>query len=146
MSIEWLIIDLSVLLVLVALYPIALLGRRRFLSRHGGTLELSHRVRPHLEGGRGWSFGIGRYREDRLEWFPIFSLRLRPARTWARDDLHATGQRDPSAEEHEFLSGQVVVAHRSGDDQLELAMSPRAVVGYLSWLESAPPGGSRRPA
>ena len=41
-----------------------LVVRRRVLSRHGGTFELSHRVRPDEEPGRGWLLGLGRYSGD----------------------------------------------------------------------------------
>ena len=51
-----------------------LVVRRRVLSRHGGTFELSHRLRPDDEPGRGWLLGLGRYSGDELEWFRIFTL------------------------------------------------------------------------
>ena len=77
----------ALLLVLVLLYGLALVVRRRVLSRHGGTFELSHRVRPG-KAGRGWVLGLGRYSGDTLEWFRIFSLSPRPqARLAARSEL-----------------------------------------------------------
>jgi hypothetical protein len=39
-----------------------------------------------------------------------------------------------------LLSGAVVVSCRDGDHRLELAMSSEALTGFLSWVESAPPG------
>ena len=69
------------LLVLVLLYGLALVVRRRLLSRHGGTFELSYRVRSE-KAGRGWLLGLGRYSGDDLEWFRIFSLSPRPKRVW----------------------------------------------------------------
>ena len=47
---QWLVDSAGVLLLLVLLYGLALVVRRRVLSRHGGTFELSYRVRP--ETGR----------------------------------------------------------------------------------------------
>ena len=38
--------------------------------------------------------------------------------------------------------GASVLCCRSGDQELELAMPPGVLTGFLSWLESAPPGGS----
>ena len=61
------------MLLLVLLYGVALIVRRRLLSRHGGTFELSYRVRPDT-AGRGWLLGLGRYSGETLEWFRIFSL------------------------------------------------------------------------
>ena len=57
---QWLLDAAGVLLLLVLLYGIALIVRRRVLSRNGGTFELSYRVRP-AEAGRGWLLGLGRY-------------------------------------------------------------------------------------
>ena len=59
--------------------------RRRLLSRHGGTFELSYRVRSE-KAGRGWLLGLGRYSGDDLEWFRIFSLSPRPKRVWRAVD------------------------------------------------------------
>ena len=63
------------------LYGAALVVRRRLLARHGGTFELSHRVRADRPG-RGWVLGLGRYSGETLEWFRVFSLSPRPKRTW----------------------------------------------------------------
>ena len=78
-------------LVLVLLYGLALVVRRRVLSRHGGTFELSYRARAE-HPGRGWLLGIGRYSGQSLEWFRIFSLSPRPKRVWARDLLEYAGR------------------------------------------------------
>ena len=89
---EWLL-DLDGLALLLALlYGISLIFRRRFLARHGGTFELSYRVRTD-HPGRGWLLGIGRYSGQSLEWFRIFSLSPRPKRVWARDLLEYSGRR-----------------------------------------------------
>ena len=42
---EWGLDAVGVLLILVICYFVALMARRRVLGRHGGTFELSHRVR-----------------------------------------------------------------------------------------------------
>ena len=42
----------AVVLALVLLYGIALVARRRLLSRNGGTFELSYRIRPERPGPR----------------------------------------------------------------------------------------------
>ena len=55
---QWLLDAAGVLLLLVLLYGVALIVRRRVLSRHGGTFELSYRVRP-ARAGRGWLLGLG---------------------------------------------------------------------------------------
>lgn len=127
-------------LVLVLLYGLALVVRRRLLSRHGGTFELSCRVRSE-RAGRGWLLGLGRYSGDSLEWFRIFSLSPRPKRVWARDLLEYSGRRSPAgAEEMLLYDGHVVASCHYGGEPLEIAMSEASLTGFQSWLESGPPG------
>src|SRR5688572_11577462 len=95
---QWALNAVGVLLGLVLLYGLALVVRRRLLARHGGTFELSCRVRPQ-GAGRGWLLGLGRYSGDDLEWFRIFSLSPRPKRVWRRDDLGYGGRREPEGVE-----------------------------------------------
>jgi hypothetical protein len=131
---------LAAVLVLVLLYGVALVVRRRVLSRNGGTFELSYRVRTE-KAGRGWLLGIGRYSGDRLEWFRIFSLWPRPRESWQRSDLSYLGQRVPEGVERMSLFGDhVVVTCSSPRGDVELAMSPSSLMGFQAWLEAAPPG------
>ena len=136
-----LLLDVTVvLLVLVLAYGLALVVRRRLLSRHGGTFELSLRVRPE-RAGRGWLLGLGRYSGDSLQWFRIFSLSPRPKRVWCRGSLSYAGRRDPEgAERMSLYPDHTVVRCRVGDTDLELAMAPSSLMGFQAWLEAAPPG------
>ncbi|WP_295658611.1 DUF2550 domain-containing protein [uncultured Nocardioides sp.] len=140
---QWLLSAAGLLLVLVILYGIALIVRRRLLSRHGGTFELSYRIRT-SHAGRGWLLGLGRYSGDDLEWFRIFSLSPRPKRVWQRDRVAFAGRREPSGVEQMSLYADHVVVECSTDDgPLELAMDPQSLTGFQSWLEAGPPGGAR---
>ena len=137
---------LAAALLLVA--AVAIVVRRRALARDGGTFELSVRVRQGRPG-RGWVLGIGRYRDDRLQCFRIFSLSPRPRRTWKRHALQIDGRREPvGAEAYTLFAGHVVVqcsAMRHGHEvQQELAMSPASLLGLQSWLESSPPASPPR--
>ena len=124
-------------LVLVAVY---LVVRRRLLARNGGTFDLSVRVRAH-RSGRGWVLGVGRYNADALEWFRIFSLSMRPARTYRRPLLEVGARRTAEgAEEYALYDDAIVVDCRYGDQPVELAMTDAALTGLLAWLEAAPPG------
>src|SRR6476661_8151052 len=89
----WTLDAAGALLLLALLYALALVVRRRLITRHGGTFELSHRVRPSGDG-RGWVLGVGRYSGERLEWFRLFSLAPRPKRSWAREALSYDGRRE----------------------------------------------------
>ena len=140
---QWLLDIAGVLLGLVLLYGICLVVRRRVLSRHGGTFELSYRVRSE-RAGRGWLLGLGRYSGESLEWFRIFSLSPRPKRSWARSDLTYVGRRDPEGvEQMSLYPDHVVVSCTTPDGGLELAMGSNALMGFQSWLESGPPGPSQ---
>lgn len=137
---EWLLDLVGLVLLLALLYGISLVVRRRFLARHGGTFELSYRVRGD-HPGRGWLLGIGRYSGQSLEWFRIFSLSPRPKRVWAREHLEYAGRRMPAGpEEMSLYGGHVVVACSYAGDALEIAMSEASLTGFQSWLESGPPG------
>ena len=127
-------------LVLVLLYGLALVVRRRLLSRHGGTFELSYRVRSG-RAGRGWLLGLGRYSGDSLEWFRIFSLSPRPKCAWRRDALSYVGRRDPEgAERMSLYPDHTIVRCETPEGGLELAMAPSSLMGFQAWLEAAPPG------
>jgi hypothetical protein len=137
---QWLIDAAGVLLLLVLLYGVALVVRRRLISRHGGTFELSHRVVPRGDG-RGWVLGLGRYTGECLEWFRVFSLSPRPKRSWAREALSYDGSREAlSAEQMSLYPDHVVICCQSRSGEVELAMSPASLTGFQSWLEARPPG------
>lgn len=133
----------GVLLLLVLLYGIALIVRRRLLSRHGGTFELSFRART-THPGRGWLLGLGRYSGESLEWFRIFSLSPRPKRSWQRGRLVYVGRREPEGPEQSSLyPDHLVIECRTAEGPIELAMGPASLTGLQAWLESGPPGTRR---
>lgn len=146
----WIVDAIGVVLLLFLLYAVGLVVRRRWITRHGGTFELSHRVGSGVteewrSSGRGWVLGLGRYSGGRLEFFRIFSLSLRPLHVVDRGDLTYDGQREPEGTEaHSLYAGHVIVSCHSSTNEVELAMDPEAVTGFLSWLESAPPGRGPR--
>jgi len=141
---EWLVDSVGVLLLLVLLYAVALVVRRRWMSRNGGTFELSVRIRAG-RGGRGWVLGVGRYTGDDLQWFRIFSLAPRPRFSYRREELAFVGRRDPEGvEAYSLYSGHIVVTCRTPSGLLEVAMSPDALTGFLAWLEAGPPGRPHR--
>jgi len=137
---EWLADSAGVLLFLVLAYGLALVVRRRWISRHGGTFEFSVRVRS-IRAGRGWILGVARYTDDALDWFRIFSLAPRPRFSYRRAELEFVGRRDAEGVEgYALYSGHIVVTCRTPAGLLEVAMSPDALTGFLAWLEAAPPG------
>lgn len=140
----WLVDSAGLLLLLVVLYGLTLLIRRRWISRNGGTFEVSVRVRSG-RAGRGWVLGLGRYSGDRLEWFRIFSLSPLPKLVWSRSGLAYVGRRDPvGVEAYSLFAGHVVVSCTTPEGAWEIAMSSGALTGFLAWLEAAPPGQVNR--
>lgn len=141
---QWLLDSAGAVLLAVILFGIFLVVRRRVLSRHGGTFELSVRDAEQPDS-EGWVLGMGRYREDSLDWYRIFSPLPVPKRSWSRNDLRFVSQREPrGSEEYSLYAGHVVVVCASPAGEIELAMSPSSLTGLSSWLEAGPPG-SRRP-
>ena len=137
---QWLIDLAGIILLLVLSYALALVIRRRVLSRHGGTFELSHRVRSD-RAGRGWVLGLGRYSGETLEWFRVFSMAPGPKRAWAREELSYDGRRAPlGAEQVSLYPDHVVIHCQTSTGEVELALSPASLTGFQSWLEARPPG------
>lgn len=139
-----LFLDVLVGLVVLALAAVGLLAlRRRVITRRGGTFDCSLRLREG-QHGKGWVLGIGRYAGDALEWYRVFSYATRPRRTFPRHELRVVESREPvGIEVFSLLSGAVVVRCVDGSSPVELAMSSGSLTGFLSWVESAPPGVPR---
>jgi hypothetical protein len=141
---QWMAEATGAVLALVLLLGLALVVRRRLVSRNGGTFELSYRARS-SRTGRGWVLGIGRYSGDVLEWFRIFSLSPRPRRTWNRADLTFATRRDPiGVEQMSLYPDHLVVTCSTPTGPVELAMSLPSLTGFQSWLEAGPPGAEIR--
>ncbi len=134
----WLLDAVGAVLLLVVLAGFALVVRRRVLERGGGTFELSVRE---LDDDSGWVLGLGRYREDSLEWFRIFSPRPSPTRVWRRSQLALQDQRIPDLDErHVLFADHVVIRCQTPTGGLDLALAPDSLTGLSSWLEAGPPG------
>lgn len=137
---EWSLDVVGALLALLVGYGVLLIARRRFLARNGGTFELSYRART-TRPGRGWVLGIGRYSGDSLEWFRIFSPRMRPQRVWRRPGMRYDGRRESvGAEAMSLFADHVIVVCSTPDGTVEVAMSPASLTGFQAWLEASPPG------
>lgn len=130
------------LVVVLALVFVAISVRRRVLSRAGGAIELSYRLKPRSQG-RGWVLGVGRFVGDELQWFRVFSLSPRPRRTLSRRDLEVRGRRKPKGPESlALLKGTEVVELTSSHGRHEIALDASAMTGFLAWLEARPPGAT----
>ncbi|HWH28144.1 MAG TPA: DUF2550 domain-containing protein [Mycobacteriales bacterium] len=134
--VELLVLALAAVVVVL----VAALLRWTLLRFGGATLPLFLRLRPEASSG-GWVAGLGRYRDDELQWFRVFSLAVRPRRTLRRPELRVDSRRAPQGAERRALhTGEVVLCCRSERGPVELAMEAAAVTGFLAWLEAGPPG------
>ncbi|MCU1683254.1 MAG: hypothetical protein JWQ81_3993 [Amycolatopsis sp.] len=139
------LVALAVLLVLVVL---ALWYSLRWVRmRRGGGVSVALRWSPD-KARAGWHLGIGRYVGDDFAWYRVWSLRVRPDRVFARDSMEIADRRDPSGSEAYAVPAGSTVLRCESDTQeaIEIAMGPGALTGFLSWLESAPPGRRLRRA
>jgi hypothetical protein len=139
------VLTIEVLLGVVLLVGLPLSSiwmRRRVLSRSGGAIELSLRLRPKSQG-RGWVLGVGRFVGDDLQWFRVFSLSARPRRTLSRRDLQVRTRRAPKGPEAlALLKGAEVVELTCAGGPVEIALDSSAMTGFLAWLEARPPGAT----
>jgi uncharacterized protein DUF2550 len=128
-------------LLLVAVVLVWFTIRRLRALRSGGVHAA---VRTRLDDtGKGWHLGVGRYQGDEFVWFRVLSLRPGPDRVISRSALEIADRRDPSGPELYSMppSSHVLRFREAGSGaDVEIAMGPDALTGFLSWLESAPPG------
>lgn len=127
---------LTVLAVVVAWYSLRWVRMRR-----GGGVSVALRWRPD-EARSSWHLGLGRYEGDEFVWFRVWSLRTGPDRVFQRSSMEIADRRDPSGTEaYAVPEGSIVLRCESATQEaIEIAMGPGALTGFLSWLESAPPG------
>jgi Protein of unknown function (DUF2550) len=133
------VIGTALLLVAAVLVWLAL---RRLRALRSGGVHAALRTRFD-DSGKGWHLGVGRYQGDEFVWFRVLSLRPGPDRVISRSALEIADRRDPSGPELYSMppSSRVLRFHEAGGAvDVEIAMSPDALTGFLSWLESAPPG------
>lgn len=139
-SLRWVF---AALVLCAAAVVFAALLRRRVILRRGGAVECHLRF-PGAGGRRGaWRIGLCRYGSLGLDWFPAFSIRPRPTAELSRRGLVVSGRRPP--EPHEHLPADTTVVLLSwpadgGGPEAELAMNDATLTGFLSWVESLPPG------
>ncbi|MCT2585058.1 DUF2550 domain-containing protein [Actinophytocola gossypii] len=117
---------------------------RRLRALRSGGVHAALRTRLD-DSGKGWHLGVGRYQGDEFVWFRVLSLRPGPDRVLHRSGLEIADRREPSGpEQYSMPPSSLVLRFRAGaagpGPDVELAMSPDALTGFLSWLESAPPG------
>ena len=133
----WLFAAFLLILVLIAS---GIAARRFLLERGGGTVDCGLR---RVAGEGAWRPGVAAYSGDQFRWYHQFSVVLSPQAILERRTLTVASRRMATPAESAALGpGLFVVECKVGDgqDAVELAMTEAALTGFLSWLESAPPG------
>ncbi|MDR7301135.1 DUF2550 domain-containing protein [Haloactinomyces albus] len=132
---------LVVIALLVSLGAMLLAWRRLRRLRTSG-IDVALRVYRE-DPGRGWHLGVARYRGEDFVWYRALSLRSGPNWILNRGNVEIANRREPALSEMYTMPTGSVVLHlsRPGSD-IEVAMGPDALTGFLSWLESAPPSSS----
>ena len=122
--------------VLVVVLAVAFLLRRRFLLSGLGAVTMW--LRP-VRSPR-WLVGVAWYGGDMLLWYRGISLAVRPQERFFRSELRVESRRSPGRDELALPSDVVVLTIATSEGPRELAMDSSTVTGFLSWVESAPPG------
>ncbi len=132
------------ILLLLACLCLGYLAFRRVRLMRGGGVDVCLRRRPasaSRDAAAGWHFGVGRYRGNEFAWFRLTSFRPGPTAVVDRTELEIIDRRTPTGPEAYVIPQGASVLHcRVGDAELELAMGPGVLMGFLSWLEATPPG------
>ncbi|MDP9390455.1 MAG: DUF2550 domain-containing protein [Actinomycetota bacterium] len=127
---------LVLLAVVVVGLAVAFLLRRRFLLSGLGAVTVW--LRP--VGSPRWSVGVAWYSGDVLLWYRGLSLAVRPQERFCRSELRVESRRSAGREDLALPSDVVVLTCGTAEGRRDLAMDPSTVTGFLSWMESAPPG------
>lgn len=110
---------------------------RRLRELKVGGIDVALRV------GRGWHLGVAHYRGEEFAWYRALSLRSGPNWVLNRRQVAIAHRREPTvAEAYSMPAGSKVLSLTGTDRELEVAMGADALTGFLSWLESTPPGRS----
>lgn len=138
------------ILLLLGCLMLGYLAFRRVRLLRGGGVDVCLRRRSAVlswavprDSVAGWHVGVGRYRGDELAWYRFMSLRPGVTAVVDRTDLEILDRRAPTGQESDAVPpGAMVLRCRAGGEDVELAMPPDALTGFLSWLEAGPPGRS----
>jgi hypothetical protein len=142
------------ILLFAACLCLGYLAFRRVRLMRGGGVDVSLRRRPvgvsrfarrsaAPDASAGWHSGVARYHGDELSWYRLTSLWPGSSVSLDRNELEILDRRLPAdAETYVMPLTAAVLRCRSRGADVELAMTPGVLTGFLAWLEAAPPGRS----
>jgi len=131
--VEWVWGVVGSLILVAGLVAVLYFSRMRSITSRVGSFECHLRA---ADSPR-WYEGYACYGADRLDWFPVASLVLRPRFSWQRGEIEIlrTGSRTSRHTQRELVDATV----SGGGRVFHLVVMREAYSGLRSWLESAPP-------
>ncbi len=131
-------VAVGLLVALAGGYLVAVVLRRRIISRGGLTTMCAYR----RAGGHAWRQGFIRFGEGDLEWFPLGGVSTKPRYVWSRRGLDLGNPQRLDSGQTEAVGGMVNaiwVECTCRDTLFALALAEPAYTALRSWVESAPP-------
>jgi len=131
--VEWVWGAVGACVVVAGLVLAVYLTRFRSIVTRVGSFECALREPE----ARRWREGYACYGVDRIDWFPVASLRVRPLFSWSRQEFDVE-RVDRLVSRH---TGRDVVdlVVRVPSGRYHLLIVADAYSGLRSWLEAAPP-------
>lgn len=142
---SWTVTAVALLVACVLVPVVWLVARRRWLAGRGRVFTCA--LRKAGAPANAWILGVARFRDSSFEWYRVFSLSLRPSRTFSRAETSVERVRPPDAvEAAELYRDSCVVELGPPHEGVCLAMARPDLTAFSSWTEAAPPGhrGSQR--
>ena len=122
---EWLLESAAGVLLLVLLLGVALVVRRRWLSRHGGTFELSYRARASTARARLAARARPLRRGPARVVPDLLARRRAPSGSGSAATLTYVERREPEGvEQLSLYPGHVVIRCETPAGDVELALGP----------------------
>ena len=121
-------------IVLLLLTLFALWGYVNVRARRLDQQVGAFRAWARLDSHSGWMSGIGQYQGDRLCWYRLIALSMKPHVVLPRHGFEVSLPLQRSTD-----GSMVEVRLTSGDVFLDIAIEPLTYNGLVSWCESEPP-------
>ncbi|MDO4412025.1 DUF2550 domain-containing protein [Cutibacterium sp.] len=128
------------------IYIMWLFVRHRVLVSRRGAFLCGLRVMGGSKPG-GWMIGTARYVDGTFEWYRVIDPRPGPTIVLKRGGLCMVEHHAPNTDSSLALAANAYeivtleTGHKGKSSVCQIAVEPGVVMGLMSWLEAAPPGG-----
>ena len=126
----------GLLTVTVALVAVLCFTRMRSIATRVGSFECALRA----VGSRTWQNGYATYGANRVDWFPVASLRLKPRYSWLRHEVEVVSVAPSRCASPGRTMIDVSITAAGG--RYELVVLSDSYLALRSWLEAAPPAAA----